>query len=96
MNTEDNKYQKAKKRVKEIRGFYTHLGVYVLINAMLLLIDITMSPDILWFYWPLLGWGIAVALHALRVFGAGGRFGAEWEERKINELMEQGGKQRKS
>ena len=92
MNTED-KYQKAKKRVKEIRGFYTHLGVYMLINAMLLLINITTSPDVLWFYWPLLGWGIAVALHALRVFGAGRWFGAEWEEKKIEELMEQGGNQ---
>ena len=91
MNTED-KYQKAKKRVEEIRGFYTHLGVYVLVNSMLLLINITTSPDSLWFYWPLMGWGIAVALHALRVFGTGGRIGAEWEERKINELMEQGGK----
>ncbi|MDY6877488.1 MAG: 2TM domain-containing protein [Chloroflexota bacterium] len=30
MNTEDNRYQKAKKRVKDIRGFYVHLGVYVL------------------------------------------------------------------
>ena len=88
MNTED-KYRKAKKRVKEIRGFYTHLGVYVLINAMLLLINITTSPAILWFYWPLLGWGIAVALHALRVFGAGRWFGADWEEKKIAEMMEQ-------
>ena len=92
MSTED-KYQKAKKRVEDIRGFYTHLGVYVLINAMLLLINITTSPDILWFYWPLLGWGIAVALHALRVFGTGRWFGAEWEEKKIEELMEQGGNQ---
>ena len=88
MNTED-KYRKAKRRVKEIRGFYTHLGVYVLINAMLLLINITTSPDILWFYWPLLGWGIAVALHALRVFGAGLGLGTEWEEKKIAEMLEQ-------
>jgi hypothetical protein len=90
MNTEVSKYQKAKKRVGEIRGFYTHLGVYVLINAMLLLINITTSPDVLWFYWPLLGWGIGVALHALRVFGAGRWFGADWEEKKIDELMREG------
>ena len=67
--------------------------MYVLINALLLWINITTSPDILWFYWPLLGWGIAVALHALRVLGAGRWFGAEWEEKKIEELMEQGGNQ---
>ena len=91
MNTED-KYQKAKKRVEALKGFYIHLTVYVLVNLLLCTIDLLTSPDSLWFYWPLMGWGIAVALHALRVFGTGGWFGAAWEERKINELMEQGGK----
>ena len=52
-------------------------------------INVIVSPDGLWFFWPLMGWGIAVALHALRVFGAGRWFGADWEERKIDELMEQ-------
>ena len=91
MNTED-KYQKAKKRVEALKGFYTHLTAYVLVNLLLCTINLLTSPDSLWFYWPLMGWGIAVALHALRVFGIGGWFGAAWEERKINELMEQGGK----
>jgi hypothetical protein len=35
-----------------------------------------------------MGWGIAVALHALRVFGSGGLSGTDWEERKIREIME--------
>jgi len=42
-----------------------------------------------WFYWPLLGWGIALAAHAYRVFGLSSRFGPEWEERKVRELMEE-------
>ena len=92
MSTQETRYQSAKKRVEALRGFYVHLTVYVLINLLLCAINLLTSPDSLWFYWPLLGWGIAVALHALRVFSPGGRFGAEWEERKINELMEQGGK----
>ena len=84
MNTED-KYKKARRRVEEIRGFYIHLVVYVLVNAFLFLIDSTTSPGVFWFYWPLMGWGIAVVLHALRVFG--GTFGSNWEEKKIAELM---------
>jgi hypothetical protein len=89
MNTED-KYQKAKKRVQAIKEFYTHLTVYVLVNLLLFTINMLTLPGSLWFYWPLMGWGIAVALHALRVFGSGGRMGAEWEDRKIKELMEPG------
>ena len=89
MNTEDNRYQKAKKRVEALKGFYVHLTVYVLVNLLLCTINLLTSPGRLWFYWPLLGWGIAVALHALRVFGAGLGLGTEWEEKKIAEMMEQ-------
>ena len=88
MNTED-KYQKARRRVEEIRGFYIHLVVYVLVNAFLFLLNITMSPDVLWFYWPLLGWGIAIVVHAISVFGGFDRpFGADWEAKKVREIME--------
>ena len=88
MNTEV-KYQRAKKKVEALRRFYVHLSVYVLVNSFLFLLDTITSPDSLWFYWPLLGWGIAIALHALRVFGFGRPLGADWEERKIAQFMEE-------
>ena len=88
MNTED-KYQKAKRRVEEIRGFYIHLVVYVLVNAFLFLLDITTSPNVLWFYWVLLGWGIGLVVHAAYVFGFGPWLGPDWEEKKIEETMDQ-------
>jgi hypothetical protein len=93
MSDQETSCRNARKRVEALRGFYVHLTVYVLVNLLLCTINLLTSPDSLWFYWPLLGWGIAFALHALRVFGAGRWFGAEWEERKINEWMEQGGNQ---
>jgi len=86
MNTEEIKYQKAKERVEAIKGFYTHLIVYIVINLMLYAINMIASPDSLWFFWPLMGWGIAIVLHALRVFGE--PLGSNWEEKKIAELME--------
>ena len=88
MTEQELKYQKAKERVAALRKFYIHLCVYVLVNLSLFLRNIIISPDSLWFYWPLLGWGIAIVLHALSVFGPGRRFGAEWEEKKIAEIME--------
>ena len=71
MSEQETRYQNAKKRVEALKGFYTHLTVYVLVNLLLFTVDVLTSPDSLWFYWPLMGWGIAVALHALRVFGSG-------------------------
>jgi hypothetical protein len=88
MNEEEIKYQRAKKRVEALRGFYVHLGVYVLVNLFLFLLNIITSPDNLWFYWPLLGWGIAIVVQAFSVFGPGRLFGAEWEEKKIQEIIE--------
>ncbi len=88
MNTEENKYQKAKERVEVIKGLYIHLIVYAVVNLILFSINMIFSPEDLWFFWPLMGWGIGVALHALTVFGFGPMFGADWEERKIRELME--------
>jgi hypothetical protein len=90
MNTAENKYQEAKRRVEEMRGFYAHLGAYVLVNSFLFLLNITTSPDILWFYWPLLGWGIGLVVHAVYVFGPRRWLGQDWEEKKIKEIMEKG------
>ena len=89
MNQQEIKYKRAKKRVAALRGFYVHLGVYVLVNLLLFLINITASPDSLWYFWPLLGWGLAVVVHALSVFGSGSLFGAAWEAKKIREIMEE-------
>ena len=33
------KYQQALKRVKKIKGFYSHLLVYIVINSMLLIVN---------------------------------------------------------
>ena len=87
MNEEETKYQRAKKRVEALRGFYVHLGVYVVVNLFLFLFNIVTTPDSLWFYWPLLGWGIAIVVHASSVFIFGRPLGADWEEKKIREIM---------
>jgi hypothetical protein len=61
-------YQKAKERVEAKIGFYIHLAVYIGVNILLCIINLLTSPRYLWFLWPLIGWGIGVFFHALRVF----------------------------
>ena len=84
----NDRYKAAKERVEEIKGFYVHLFIYIVVNIGLILLDVLTSPLQLWFYWPLLGWGIGLIAHAFSVFGIRGMFGKEWEERKIKEIME--------
>ncbi|MBA7709967.1 hypothetical protein ES703_118894 [subsurface metagenome] len=86
--TEQSSYEKARKLVEEIKGFYVHLLVYITVNAGLFLINLVSSPGDWWFYWPLLGWGIGLLAHGVAVFGLRGFLGSEWEERKIRQIME--------
>ncbi|UOK41187.1 MULTISPECIES: 2TM domain-containing protein [Flavobacterium] len=84
---EREQLERAKKRVQEIKGFYGHLAVYVSVNIFFLVINLLTSPKDLWFFWPMLGWGIGVTFHGLRVFNCIPFFGNDWEEKKIREFM---------
>ena len=88
MDTTDDRYRRAKARVAALRGFWVHLSVYVMVNLFLAALNLVTSPNILWFIFPALGWGIGLAAHGLTVFGFGSWFGQDWEERKIRELMD--------
>jgi len=80
-------YAYARQRVARIKGFYIHLTVYLLVNALLIAINLVTAHGVYWLYAPLVGWGIGLAAHAIAVFGFGGFLGRDWEERKIKELM---------
>lgn len=49
-------------------GFRIHLIVYVAVNLLLIVIDVWASPDNLWFFWPLLGWGLGLIGHGYAVY----------------------------
>jgi len=84
---DDPAYERARKRVEELRGFYTHLGVYLAIMLGLFLINILANPRVLWFLWPAIGWGVFVLFHGVTVWLEGG-VGRRWEERKTRQFME--------
>lgn len=86
--TEEERYYQAQKRVIEIRKFYEHLTVYLLINPIVIVVNLMTSPGYLWCIWSLMGWGAAVILHGLKAFEYSPFFGKDWEERKINEILE--------
>ncbi|WP_175623301.1 2TM domain-containing protein [Chryseobacterium schmidteae] len=85
LNKDNLAYRKAAKRVKDLKGFYGNLTSYCLIIPFLLVINLLTSPDHLWFYWPMLGWGLGLTIHAVNTFG----IGKNWEEKKIKQLMEE-------
>jgi hypothetical protein len=81
-------YEAAKRRADELQGFYIHLTIYVLVNLGLFVINAVTRGDggAWWFYWPLMGWGIGLLIHAGTVFL--GVFSPAWRDRKAQELFE--------
>ena len=86
---EEERYYQAKKRVQEIKGFYGNLASYIVVNIFLMILNLATSPQYLWFFWPLLGWGIGVLFHGLGVFKVSPFFGKDWEERKMKQFIEE-------
>jgi len=88
MDMENQKaYEKAKRRVEAKIGFYIHLAVYVGVNVLLIIINLSTSPQTLWFEWPLLGWGIGLFFHGMSIFVFSGRRLREAKEKMIEKEM---------
>jgi len=92
MKTEETyqeKYTRAKARVDELKAFYNHVIIYVIINSLIAgfnyYADGWRFP---WFLFPLLGWGIGLISHAAGTFRLNPLMGKDWEERKLREIME--------
>lgn len=61
-------YKQAKIKLEARYGFYTHLSVYLAVNLLLIIINLSNLSEGIWFTYPLMGWGIGLFFHALSVF----------------------------
>ena len=84
MNNQEAR-QRAEKKVEAKIGLYIHLAVYVVIITSLAIINYSTSTDYIWFKWPLIGWGIAVIIHALSIYNPLGE--STIKERMIEKEM---------
>jgi sensor histidine kinase YesM len=86
-NTEEVIYLKAQRRVKDLKEFYGNLFSYCLVIPCLIVINLLTYSKFLWFFFPMFGWGIGLAIHGFNAFG----YGKDWEEKKIEEYMRKNG-----
>jgi hypothetical protein len=100
---EEKKMIRAVKRVEEIKGFYKHLVLYLIVNLFLMFItnyfDVTIrifeelevSSNISdsWFaqYPVWFIWGFFLAVEAIKVFLLPSFLNKNWQEKKIEEYM---------
>ena len=100
--SQEESYDRAFKRVQKIKGFYVHFVVYVLVNIGLLVIKAKNvgQLDANFWTWQTLNtaffWGIGLAIHGLSVFGKELFLGKDWEQKKLEQFMnEENEKQQK-
>lgn len=101
MNYSDKEraFLSAKRRVEKLRAFYTHFGVYIVVNCLISAVRIVVNlrngesfEDVIFDFsfsasWLL--WGVGLAIHAFAVFGLPLILGNNWEEEKIKQYMEE-------
>ena len=92
MSQEDPALEGAKKHVKNVRDFYYHLMTYVVVSALLVIVDRqggTGAHPVLgldWAYWVILFWGLGVLGHAISVFFGDYRVRKLYEEERNRQL----------
>ena len=95
----ESKYERAKERVKEIKGWYNHLLIFIVVNTILQTmysgyiegIHLYVGESI---FGRLIGpvvWGFALLIHAIWVFKSHyiRRSYKDWEEQKIEKIMKE-------
>ena len=82
-------YLKAQKKVREIRDFYINLGLFCLFIPTIIFINLNYVPEFHWFWFSIIGWGTGVTFHGLSTFNFRPFLNNNWEERKIQQFMQE-------
>ena len=74
-------------QVRKLKGFYIHLAQYVLVVAVLAVINALTTPNRWWVQWVIMGWGIGVFFHWLQISERFGLFGSKWEKEQVEKRL---------
>jgi hypothetical protein len=74
---------RAEERAREKLGFYRHLLTYALVIGALGIVNVIVSPGVLWFVWPASGWGLGLVAHAVSVYAFSDRTLRRMTEREL-------------
>lgn len=78
----------AQKRIKDIKGFYTHFIASFLILPFIIFINLKTLPQFEWYWYAILAWCLGLIIHWVNVF-AFSKMGLkeEWKDKKIKQII---------
>ena len=93
-----SKQVRAKKRIEQLKGFYIHLAVFVIVNIMVITGAVVGNMGNgesfveaffnFGTFSTFIFWGIGVFFHGAKVFSYNPFFSKAWKERQIQKYME--------
>lgn len=84
-------YERAEAELRAREGrisFAVDAVLYVLVNTLLVVVNLVYVPEFLWFYIPLVGWGIGLTIHYLVTVRFTGRATDDWQARVEHRAVE--------
>ena len=87
----DEAREEARRYVRRKRILYTVVGIWLALSLLWFTIELIDHSSSIWFYWPMLGTGIGVAVTAIVLLGIGGLFGLDWERREMDRYLRRRG-----
>ncbi|WP_437394994.1 2TM domain-containing protein [Flagellimonas lutimaris] len=91
----------AKKRVKELKGYYSHITIFVIVNGILYLLKTGVLTSLLpeafpkesyyydWINANVIIWALILVVHTLILFRDKFTFVKKWEQRQIQKYMDE-------
>ena len=74
-------------QVRKLKDFYIHLANYVLVIAVLTIVNALTTPNRWWVQWVIMGWGVGVFFHWLQISERFSLFGSKWEKEQVEKRL---------
>jgi hypothetical protein len=68
MTSDSDAREAAVQRLKARRDFRNHVAIYIIVNALLVVIWAATGAGYFWPIWPIAGWGVGLAFNAWAVY----------------------------
>jgi len=63
-----SEYDLARKRVRDKKKFHKNLATYIIFSCFFIFLNLYSGSNHLWFIYPVLGWGIGIAMEYYKVY----------------------------
>lgn len=84
---EDRAYRVALYRVRALRHFYRKVVTALILIPFFFVVNAMTQTHYWWAWWPTLGFGIAILLRALALFGPWNAFDFQGEQSKVEAYL---------